>query len=438
MNIHLCTTESHYLCCPLAGILNEVQKYFNIDDGLAGLLQTVLTCSYTVLAPFFGYLGDRYNRKILMGIGIIIWSSAVLAGSFVNESGFWLLILCLSVVGIGQAIYSTIAPTIIADLFTDAKRTWALSFFYIAIPVGSGLGYILGSAMFQLTCDWHWALRVTPCLCFVALFLLTFLVPDLPRGAAENHTDSLLSRTSWLQDLKYLVTNWSFMLSSFGAAAVIFTTGVLGLWGPIYLYRARSRQSLEQSKVSSNDSIIFGAITCVAGILAIVIGALISRNLRKKNPHADPLICAAGLLLSTPFLFSVIVVASKSIVAAYICVFFGDMFLAMNFSIVSDILLYVVIPSRRSMAEAVQITISHILGDAFSPYIVGAISTALQESQPDLIDKKFESLQHALLICPFVTIIGAGLFLWTANHLEEDQENALKYIQDSANVITTD
>ncbi|XP_078278201.1 protein spinster homolog 1-like [Rhinoraja longicauda] len=422
----------------IAGVLNEVQIYFKIDDGLTGLLQTVLTCSYMVLAPFFGYLGDRYNRKILMGIGIIIWSSAVLAGSFVNKSGFWLLILCLAFVGIGQAIYSTIAPTIIADLFTDAKRTWALSFFYIAIPVGSGLGYILGSGMFQLTCDWHWALRVTPCLCFVAVFLLTFLVPDLPRGAAENHTDSLLSRTSWLQDLKYLVTNWSFMLSSFGAAAVTFTTGVLGLWGPIYLYRARTRQSLGHSKVSSTDSIIFGAITCVAGILAIVIGALISRNLRKKNPHADPLICAAGLLLSTPFLFSVIVVASKSIVATYICIFFGEMFLAMNFSIVSDILLYVVIPPRRSMAEAVQITISHILGDAFSPYIVGAISTSLQEAQKDFIDKKFESLQHALLICPFATVIGAGLFLWTAYHLEEDQENAQKYIQDSANVITAD
>ena len=39
-------------------------------------------------------------------------------------------------VGIGEASYSTIAPTIIADMFADEQRTRMLAFFYFAIPVG--------------------------------------------------------------------------------------------------------------------------------------------------------------------------------------------------------------------------------------------------------------------------------------------------------------
>jgi len=49
---------------------------------------------------------------------------------------FVIFILLRAVVGIGEACYSTIAPTIIADLFSDNTRTTAISIFYIAIPVG--------------------------------------------------------------------------------------------------------------------------------------------------------------------------------------------------------------------------------------------------------------------------------------------------------------
>ncbi|XP_062887570.1 protein spinster homolog 1-like isoform X1 [Mobula hypostoma] len=430
--INLLNFMDRYL---IAGILNKVQEYFQIHDSLTGLLQTVPTCSYLVLAPLFGYLGDRYNRKILMGVGIAIWSTAMLAGSFVTQSGFWLLNLCLAFVGVGQASFATIAPTVIADLFVDAKRTWALCAFYTAIPIGSGLGYILGFRMMQLTCDWHWGLRVTPCIGALAILLLAFLMPNPHRGASENLTETLNSRTSWDQDLKYLMTNWSFMLSSLGFATVAFTSGVLGFWGPIFLNRVYGVSSSAKCSICSQDSILFGAIVCASGIFAILIGAVLSKTLRSKNPQADPIICAVGLLLSAPFFYIGIVFAEKSIVTTFVCIFFGELFIGLSWIIVSDILLYVVIPPCRSMAEAVQITISRVLGDAFSSYIVGEISNALQEGRQPSTYREFVSLQYALLICPFIVVIGAALFFCTANHLEEDQSNTIKYVQDSSAIV---
>ncbi|KAG9341461.1 hypothetical protein JZ751_019271 [Albula glossodonta] len=135
-------------------------KYFSINDSTSGLLQTVFICSFMLLAPVFGYLGDRYNRKVIMVGGMMAWIVTTLGSSFITQSYFWVLILMRALVGTGEASYSTIAPTIIGDLFSGTKRTVMISFFYIFIPVGSGLGYIIGSTVASATGDWRWALRV--------------------------------------------------------------------------------------------------------------------------------------------------------------------------------------------------------------------------------------------------------------------------------------
>lgn len=69
------------------------------------------------------------------------------------------------------------------------------------------------------------------------------------------------------------------------------------------------------------------------------LGVEFSRRLRRSNPRADPLVCAAGLLGSAPFLFLSLACARGSIVATYIFIFIGETLLSMNWAIVADILL---------------------------------------------------------------------------------------------------
>lgn len=73
-----------------------------------------------------------------MIFGIALWSATTLIGSFMKEYGWFLTFRAL--VGVGEASYSTIAPTIISDLFVSDVRSKMLALFYFAIPVGSGLG----------------------------------------------------------------------------------------------------------------------------------------------------------------------------------------------------------------------------------------------------------------------------------------------------------
>ncbi|XP_032946539.1 protein spinster homolog 3 isoform X3 [Rhinolophus ferrumequinum] len=363
----------------IAGVLLDVQKFFQISDSHAGLLQTVFIGCLLLSAPVFGYLGDRHSRKATLSFGILLWSGAGLSSSFISPQYSWLFFLSRGVVGTGTASYSTIAPTILGDLFVKDQRTRVLAIFYIFIPVGSGLGYVLGSAVKELTGNWRWALRIMPCLEAVALVLLIVLVPDPPRGAAEKQgalaTGGL--RSSWCEDVRYLWRN-----------------------------------------------LIFGALTVVTGIIGVVLGAEASRRYKKVNSRAEPLICASSLLAAAPCLYLALILAPTTLLASYVFLALGELLLSCNWAVVADILLSVVVPRCRGTAEALQITVGHILGDAGSPYLTGLISSALRARRPDSYLQRFLSLQQSFLCCAFVIVLGAGCFLMVALHLERDQAQA--------------
>ncbi|RXN38626.1 spinster -like protein [Labeo rohita] len=344
----------------VAGVLPDIEHFFNISDGTSGLLQTVFICSYMFLAPLFGYLGDR---------------------------------------------------------------SAGLSFL-------SGLGYIVGSKVDDVAGDWHWALRVTPGLGLLAVILLFVVVQEPKRGAIEARPEHPLQRTSWLADIKALCRNPSFVLSTFGFTTVAFVTGSLALWAPAFLFRAGvftgEKQPCLKAPCDNSDSLIFGIITVVTGILGVASGVQVSKKLRIRTPRADPLVCSAGLLLAAPFLYLSIMFAEASTVATYVFIFLGETFLSMNWAIVADILLYVVIPTRRSTAEAFQIVLSHLLGDAISPYLIGVVSDSIKKS--DSYMWEFRSLQMSLLLCSFVAVGGGAFFLATAIFIEKDRELAENYV----------
>ncbi len=130
----------------VAGMIDSIKEDpdFNIhSDRYLGLLQTAFVICYMLFAPAFGYLGDRRDRSHIMLFGLTLWSAATLVGSLMRN--FWWFMFFRALVGVGEASYSTIAPAIISDLFSKDTRSQVLALFYFAIPVGTGMGYIVGA-----------------------------------------------------------------------------------------------------------------------------------------------------------------------------------------------------------------------------------------------------------------------------------------------------
>ena len=135
--------------------MTQVQEYYSISDTQAGFLQTIFVLSYMIFAPVFGYLGDRYSRKWIMAVGVGIWVLAVLVGSFMED--FTAFLIMRAIVGVGEASYSTIAPTIISDMFVKDARSKMLALFYFAIPVGR---YVYMHCMTIVWCHFYNPLHI--------------------------------------------------------------------------------------------------------------------------------------------------------------------------------------------------------------------------------------------------------------------------------------
>src|SRR5882724_3289223 len=126
----------------LSAVVTPLQKDLGINDGQAGRLVTAFMIGYFFTSPVFGWLGDRWPRKWLIAAGIFVWSVGTVLTGFAGT--FVLIIACRALVGLGEASYATISPSLISDTFPPARRNNALTIFYVAIPVGAALGTIIG------------------------------------------------------------------------------------------------------------------------------------------------------------------------------------------------------------------------------------------------------------------------------------------------------
>src|SRR5262249_12485869 len=131
----------------LAAVMPNLQaEFFASNDpnamGTLGLLSTAFLVSYMVAAPFFGRLGDRMSRWWLIAIALGGWSLA--SGASGLATTFLMMLTTRIFVGIGEGGYGPTAPTLISDYFPIIERGQMMSYFYMAIPVGSALGYAFG------------------------------------------------------------------------------------------------------------------------------------------------------------------------------------------------------------------------------------------------------------------------------------------------------
>ena len=98
------------------------------------------------------YFWDQVQFSSLI---IIMYSKVKYVSTIFQFQHFWLFVIMRGLVGIGEASYSTIAPTIIADLFVKDLRTKVLTVFYFAIPVGRLEMYFFTLTQSALCCHIH-------------------------------------------------------------------------------------------------------------------------------------------------------------------------------------------------------------------------------------------------------------------------------------------
>src|SRR5437899_1822478 len=127
----------------VAAVAESIKRSeLRLSDTELGALMTGFIIVYTLTAPVFGRLGDTRSRRTLIALGVAVWSVATALAGFAR--GFASLFLARATVGVGEAAYGTIAPSLLADYYPRERRGRAFAVFFAAIPIGSALGYVVG------------------------------------------------------------------------------------------------------------------------------------------------------------------------------------------------------------------------------------------------------------------------------------------------------
>jgi MFS family permease len=391
----------------LAAVSPAVSKEFFAEGdphahSKMGLLATAFLVSYMVVAPVFGWLADRGNRWTIVAIGVILWS---LASGGSGLATFWLMMLIMRIfVGVGEAAYGPTAPTLLSDLFPVERRGAILAWFYVAIPVGSALGYVLGGAVIQFT-SWHWAFLLTlpP---GIILGVLCFLMKDPPRGG----NDGVEAHRATAADYLGLAKIPSYVLCVLGMTAFTFAIGGMSFWMPTYLHDFRGEADL--GKVN----LIFGGITVVAGLGATLFGGWLADKLRGRYSGSYFLVCGVGSLLGFPFFIASLY---APLPLGYVMIFVAIFLLFLSTGPSNAIIANVTHPSVRATAFAACIFIIHALGDAISPWIIGAITDGTKSTT----NRKGDMTLGFLLVGAMILLSGV-LWMWGAKYLKRDTEAA--------------
>ncbi|HXP26599.1 MAG TPA: MFS transporter [Steroidobacteraceae bacterium] len=382
----------------VAGVLESLKHSdLGLSDTNLGSLMTGFLIVYTLLAPVFGALGDRRSRPRLIAIGVACWSFATaLSGFAVN---FLTLFVARAAVGVGEAAYVTIAPSLLSDYFPVRQRGRVMAIFFCAIPVGSALGYVVGGLV-----DKHYGWRAA---FFVAgvpgllLAALCLLLRDPPRGIQDQAAGlakvsaakprSSLSRETW-QTYGRLLRNKPYAITVLGYAAYTFAIGGLGVWMPAFLERARG---IPRSEATVN----FGTIVVVTGFVGTFVGGWLGDYFAKNSRQAYLWLSAYATLAAAPFVWLALTTTSTTLYTVYMVT--AQLCLFLSTGPINAAIVNLVIASERATAIALSVFAIHVLGDAISPLIVGAISDA-------------SSLATAMQILPVAVLVGGFVWVWAA------------------------
>ncbi|NVN92219.1 MAG: MFS transporter [Desulfuromonadales bacterium] len=367
----------------------------HLTDTALGLLGSAFMFSYMLLAPLFGWLGDHWSRTRLAAGGLIVWSLATALSGF--APGYRSLLTARATVGVGEASFGTVSPGLIADYFSKERRGRILSWFYVAIPVGSALGYLLGGVLGQ-NYGWHTAFLLVGLPGLLLAIPIALLRPpprggdDAPHPALSHpllyaHQGAEGEGKSASTGYAALFKNRSFVCNTLAMAAMTFSIGGLAQWIPSFLNRSHALDV-------ARGNMLFGTTTVLAGILGTLAGGWLGDRWQKKSGKGYLLVSGWGFLIGAPF--AAWAILAPGLTGCMTAIFIAEFFLFLNTGPLNTVIINVTNPAIRAMAFAVNIFFIHALGDAVSPSILGWLS--------DRWD-----LRSALMTTPLIMLL-AGVF----------------------------
>ncbi|WP_213955320.1 MULTISPECIES: MFS transporter [unclassified Variovorax] len=363
-------------------LVGPIQKTLGVNDTLIGLLH-----GFT-FAAFYGVMGlpiarliDRGNRRVIIAIGIAVWSLATAASGLAND--YWHLLAARIAVAVGEAVLIPGTVSLVADLFTPDKRGRAMGVFGAAGPVGSGVGLFAGGLILGA---YTLSRPVLPFLgaiepwqatfiavglpgVVVAIFMLAVPEPRVakkgPSGGQEPASKAIDVPLS--QVMQYIARNGR-TIGTFILGAGFFNMCVYGFggWAPTYFVRHFGLTYQEIGK-------LLGVLMLVVGPAGTLLASWLGeRWIRRGVAHGYmrvAMVSAVGITSS-----GCAMVLAPTLLAAGIFLGFTCFFSFSMFGVGPSIVAQITPAPMRGQVAAMYTGGLNLLGAGLGPVTIGLIT----------------------------------------------------------------
>ncbi len=365
------------------GAANTVATELGLSIDQVGFIASAFLIVYTLGTLPLGVWADRSKRKNIIALCVTIWSLATIFTALANS--FIALFLSRMVLGIGEAGYYPAGTALLSDYYSRKKRAQVMSRWTAGSLIGLMIGFIVGGVVAGLGYG-KWRLGfVFTGIPGLLLAFLAWKVREPRRNQADEEALELepspLAGEVEVLDSSHMAAVPKNVVKQFGTLLRIKTLVVLIIMQvfayfalgagvtflPIYL-----QQKDTLGLTPGLASILSGGVVVVAGIAGVLLGGYTSDLLNRRYPGARVLISGIGFLLSAPALALVVTIHNEAI---FIVCFFITVMLLNVYSGPSTAAIQDVVPSvLRASAVAITLLIAHLLGDAFSPSLIGVLA----------------------------------------------------------------
>lgn len=390
----------NFLDRQILGILLEpIKNDLKFTDSQLGILTgPAFALVYSLFGIPFALLADRTSRSGVITASLALWSLfTALCGT---AASFWQLFLFRLGVGLGEA--GGVAPSyaLIADRFPAAQRGKALGIFSLGVPIGLGLGAVIGSWIAQHF-DWRTAFLAMGVLGLILAPIFKFVVRDPPRvaGAAPPTMGTLFAT------FPLVARKPSFWLLAFGASLSSLCGYGLATWVASILIR-----SFGMSLVGAGQ--FLGSLLLIGGTAGVFLGGLLADRLGGKDRRWYAWLPAIAWLITAPLYALGLMVEDLTFV--WLLLLVPNALNILWLGPITTAVQHLVEPSKRATASAAFLLINNLIGLGAGPLLIGLISDTLRSTYG------VDSLRYAALAVLGFYVLAALLVLVAARYLRQD------------------
>jgi predicted MFS family arabinose efflux permease len=388
-------------------LFEPIKADLKISDAQLGLIGgAAFAVFYAFLGIPFGRMADVWSRRKLISLGLASWSTMTVLSGMARS--FPQLLMARIGVGVGEATFGPAALAIISDLFPPARRSRAQAVYAAGVPLGAGMGLIIGGYIAQRY-GWRFAFYLLG-LPGIALAFLAWRLHEPPRGGAEGSVvEAHPGKDTWQRVREIVFETPALRYHCIGVALIVFAVAGFSSWIPSFLQRYHDFSLREAGGLT-------GLVFATGGLTGVMLGGWLADRMVRRRIDGRIWPILYGAIVAAPLTVGTLYIdfADQKLLFL-ICFWTNSVIASMWFSPGTSTVHDLVEPRHRGIAIAVYFFFINILGFALGPLCVGMLSDYLND------------LRMAIILCPIVGLLGAVILRIGARHIAADSARAQAY-----------